>query len=147
MYRGTCTRSLWRMSISELGIDQRHRDRHAGKCSGPHNGQKWPHPCRCVLQTFCSLYVQIRLCRFVVLSAASSTVFCLDNIETIPVDRHHFNAVVDGRDLFETYLPVFKACVAEANGAHVMCSCASFQCIVASLHHLCLTFSSSQTMQ
>ena len=57
---------------------------------------------------------------------------CVDyavyNIETVPTDRHHFNAVVGGRDLWETYLPVFQACTAEAKGAHVMCSCEFHSC-------------------
>ena len=35
-------------------------------------------------------------------------------------DRHHFNAVVSQRDLYETYLPAFKACVQEAKAASVM---------------------------
>ena len=26
------------------------------------------------------------------------------------MDRHHYNAVVDDRDLVETYLPAFKSC-------------------------------------
>ena len=34
-------------------------------------------------------------------------------------DRHSFNAVVDLRDLYETYLPAFEACVREA-GAHTI---------------------------
>lgn len=44
------------------------------------------------------------------------------NIETHPVDRHHFDAQVQARDLWETYLPVFEACVSKAKGSHVMCS-------------------------
>jgi beta-glucosidase len=35
-------------------------------------------------------------------------------------DRHHFNAVVGERDLRETYLPAFKACVQEAGAYSVM---------------------------
>ncbi|MFO7958286.1 MAG: glycoside hydrolase family 3 C-terminal domain-containing protein [Candidatus Brocadiia bacterium] len=35
-------------------------------------------------------------------------------------DRHHFNAVVSERDLRETYLPAFKACVQEAGAYSVM---------------------------
>lgn len=34
-------------------------------------------------------------------------------------DRHMFNAVVDERDLRETYLPAFEACVKEAKVASV----------------------------
>ena len=37
-------------------------------------------------------------------------------------DRFTFNATVGGRDLFETYLPAFKACTVEASATHVMCS-------------------------
>jgi len=35
-------------------------------------------------------------------------------------DRHHFDAVVSQRDLRETYLPAFEACVREARAASVM---------------------------
>ena len=35
-------------------------------------------------------------------------------------DRHHFNADVSPRDLHETYLPAFKACVVEGGAASVM---------------------------
>ena len=35
-------------------------------------------------------------------------------------DRHHFDAVVSRRDLRETYLPAFEACVREASCASVM---------------------------
>jgi beta-glucosidase len=35
-------------------------------------------------------------------------------------DRHHFNAVVDERDLRETYLPAFEACVKEGQAFSVM---------------------------
>jgi beta-glucosidase len=34
--------------------------------------------------------------------------------------RHSFNAVVSRKDLYETYLPAFKACVQEAQAASVM---------------------------
>ena len=33
-----------------------------------------------------------------------------------------FNATIGGRDLWETYLPAFKACTVEAGATHVMCS-------------------------
>jgi beta-glucosidase len=36
--------------------------------------------------------------------------------------RHHFNAVVDDRDLYETYLPAFEACFKEAGAYSVMCA-------------------------
>ena len=35
-------------------------------------------------------------------------------------DRHHFNAQADERDLRETYLPAFEACVREAGAVSVM---------------------------
>jgi len=35
-------------------------------------------------------------------------------------DRHRFDAQVDERDLQETYLPAFEACVKEANAASIM---------------------------
>ena len=35
-------------------------------------------------------------------------------------DRHHFNAQVDERDLRETYLPAFEACIKEAKAVSVM---------------------------
>lgn len=35
-------------------------------------------------------------------------------------DRHHFDARVDDRDLWETYLPAFEACVKEAGAWSVM---------------------------
>jgi len=37
-------------------------------------------------------------------------------------DRHHFDAVTDKRDLYETYLPAFEACVKEAGAYSVMCA-------------------------
>jgi beta-glucosidase len=37
-------------------------------------------------------------------------------------DRYTFNAEVGARDLWEYYLPAFKACAVEAKAAHVMCS-------------------------
>ena len=37
-------------------------------------------------------------------------------------DRYTFNATIGGRDLWETYLPAFKACTVEAGATHVMCS-------------------------
>lgn len=37
-------------------------------------------------------------------------------------NRHSYNAVVSGRDLWETYLPAFKALVTEGNVQEVMCA-------------------------
>ncbi len=36
--------------------------------------------------------------------------------------RHRYNAVVDDRDLYETYLPAFEACLKEAGAWSVMCA-------------------------
>eukprot|EP00163_Fabomonas_tropica_P032439 TRINITY_DN812_c0_g2_i24.p1 TRINITY_DN812_c0_g2~~TRINITY_DN812_c0_g2_i24.p1 ORF type:complete len:525 (+),score=115.58 TRINITY_DN812_c0_g2_i24:416-1990(+) len=44
------------------------------------------------------------------------------DLEDIPVDRYHFNANITERNMWETYMPVFKACIVESKGAHVMCS-------------------------
>ena len=38
------------------------------------------------------------------------------------VDRFHFDAKVSERDLSETYLPAFEACVRLAKAHSVMCS-------------------------
>jgi hypothetical protein len=45
-----------------------------------------------------------------------------DNIETSPTMRYSFNAKVDARNMWETYMPAFEACVKEAKAEHVMCS-------------------------
>src|SRR5262247_831238 len=37
-------------------------------------------------------------------------------------DRHRFDAITDQRDLYETYLPAFQACVTEAGAYSVMCA-------------------------
>ena len=37
-------------------------------------------------------------------------------------DRHRFDAAADQRDLFETYLPAFEACVREGGAYSVMCA-------------------------
>jgi hypothetical protein len=44
------------------------------------------------------------------------------DLESIPVSRVNFSASVNVRNMWETYLPVFHACVVKAKGAHVMCS-------------------------
>lgn len=41
--------------------------------------------------------------------------------------RHQFNAVVSGRDLWETYLPAFKALVVDANVQEVMCAYSAYE--------------------
>lgn len=37
-------------------------------------------------------------------------------------DRHRFDAITDLRDLFQTYLPAFKACIREAGAYSIMCA-------------------------
>jgi beta-glucosidase len=37
-------------------------------------------------------------------------------------DRYHFNAVVNGRDMWETYMQGFESCIKDAKAMHVMCS-------------------------
>lgn len=37
-------------------------------------------------------------------------------------ERHGFNAITDQRDLYETYLPAFEACIKEAGAYSVMCA-------------------------
>ena len=48
--------------------------------------------------------------------------FAVYDVETYPTGRKHYNAVTNGRNLWETYLPVFEACVKKANVSHIMCS-------------------------
>jgi beta-glucosidase-like glycosyl hydrolase len=56
------------------------------------------------------------------LTVACCKHYAVYNTETIPIDRHHFDAVVGARDLWETYLPVFEACIGPAQGQSLMCS-------------------------
>ena len=37
-------------------------------------------------------------------------------------DRHHFDALASARDLYDTYLPAFEACVREGGAYSVMCA-------------------------
>ena len=37
-------------------------------------------------------------------------------------DRYHFDSVVNGRDMWETYMQGFEGCIKEAKAMHVMCS-------------------------
>src|SRR4030095_5812704 len=37
-------------------------------------------------------------------------------------DRHRFDAITDQRDLYETYLPAFEACIREGGAYSVMCA-------------------------
>ena len=42
-------------------------------------------------------------------------------------DRFTFDAELNARDMWETYMPAFKACITEAKASHVMCSYNSVQ--------------------
>ena len=57
-----------------------------------------------------------------ILTVACCKHYAVYNTETIPTDRHHFNAVVTARDLWEIYLPVFEQCINKAKGQSIMCS-------------------------
>mmetsp|Transcript_10541 Transcript_10541/g.12058 ORF Transcript_10541/g.12058 Transcript_10541/m.12058 type:complete len:955 (-) Transcript_10541:4-2868(-) len=48
--------------------------------------------------------------------------FAVYDVESFPEARYFYDAVVDGRNLWETYLPVFESCVKDANVSHIMCS-------------------------
>ena len=55
-------------------------------------------------------------------AAACCKHYAAYDLETDPVTRHVFDAKVDARNMWETYMPAFRACVSEAQGGHVMCS-------------------------
>ena len=55
------------------------------------------------------------------LAVACCKHYAVYNVETLPTDRHHFNAVVGARDLWETYLPVFEACLGAGQTQSIMC--------------------------
>jgi len=73
------------------------------------------------------------------LAVACCKHYAVYNTETIPTDRHHFDAVVGARDLWETYLPVFEQCIGEGMGQSVMCSYNSVNGIPACGHKGMLT--------
>jgi beta-glucosidase-like glycosyl hydrolase len=56
------------------------------------------------------------------LAVACCKHYAIYNVETIPQVRTQFNAVVGARDLWETYLPVFDACINKGHSQSVMCS-------------------------
>ncbi|XP_062517183.1 uncharacterized protein LOC134192460 [Corticium candelabrum] len=56
------------------------------------------------------------------LAAACCKHYAAYDIESSPQSRVTFSAKLDARNLWETYLPVFKACVRYAQAGHVMCS-------------------------
>ncbi len=39
------------------------------------------------------------------------------------VDRAHFNAIINGADMLDSYLPAFQSCFMEGGGGSSMCSC------------------------
>ena len=49
---------------------------------------------------------------------------CCKHVAAYDVEdsRYTFNASVDKRNLWESYLPAFKGCISEAKASHVMCS-------------------------
>eukprot|EP00760_Papus_ankaliazontas_P001104 PhM_4_TR10387/c0_g1_i1/m.31063/K05349/bglX; beta-glucosidase len=48
--------------------------------------------------------------------------FVAYDLESNPVSRFMYNAKVNARDMAETYLPAFEACIKESRATHVMCS-------------------------
>jgi len=56
------------------------------------------------------------------MSGACCKHYAVYNNENVPIDRFTLDANVSNRDLWETYLPVMKACVVRAKATHVMCS-------------------------
>lgn len=66
--------------------------------------------------------IQERDCNGYMRAAACCKHYLAYDLETDPVERYKFNAVVNGRDMWETHLPAFDACVRQARGSHVMCS-------------------------
>eukprot|EP01104_Vermistella_antarctica_P017227 TRINITY_DN6074_c0_g1_i1.p1 TRINITY_DN6074_c0_g1~~TRINITY_DN6074_c0_g1_i1.p1 ORF type:complete len:949 (-),score=113.70 TRINITY_DN6074_c0_g1_i1:185-2626(-) len=55
-------------------------------------------------------------------AAACCKHYAAYDLESIPTVRYKFDAQVNARNMWETYMPAFHACVVEAQGAHVMCS-------------------------
>ncbi len=55
-------------------------------------------------------------------AAACCKHFAAYDVEDTPTTRVQFDAQVNTRNMWETYLPVFQACVQHAQAAHVMCS-------------------------
>jgi beta-glucosidase len=56
------------------------------------------------------------------LTVACAKHFAVYNIENIPHSRQYLNAVVNGRDLWETYLPAFEALLVDGQVQSIMCS-------------------------
>lgn len=54
------------------------------------------------------------------LTGACCKHFVAYDVESIPVDRFHFDAKVDVRNMWEHYMPAFDACINEAKAMHVM---------------------------
>jgi len=56
------------------------------------------------------------------MAGASCKHYAVYDTEDLPEARYVLDANVSARDLWETYLPVMKACVVRARATHVMCS-------------------------
>jgi beta-glucosidase len=48
--------------------------------------------------------------------------FAAYDVEDFPEHRFVYDAVVDNRNMYETYLPVFEACARKVDVGHIMCS-------------------------
>ncbi len=73
------------------------------------------------------------------LAAACCKHFAAYDIENIPAARQDFSANVTPRNMWETYMPAFEACIVEAKAAHVMCAYNSINGIPTSADPLLLT--------
>ena len=56
------------------------------------------------------------------MSGACCKHFAVYQNENVPEQRTSLDANVSARSLWETYLPVMKACVTRGKATHVMCS-------------------------
>ena len=56
------------------------------------------------------------------LSAACCKHYAAYDSENIPENRILYNAIVNNRNMWESYLPVFEQCVKTAETASIMCS-------------------------
>ena len=60
--------------------------------------------------------------RYLQVSAACKHFVAYDLESWNGTDRHHFDAVVSERDLFDSFAPPFQACVEDGNASGVMCA-------------------------
>ncbi len=56
------------------------------------------------------------------LTVACAKHFAVYNIEDIPHSRQYLNVDVNGRDLWETYIPAFEALLVDGQVQSIMCS-------------------------